>query len=123
MEVKRRKAKVLVAKLSSVSEQTRTESLCELRLISKNDPESRALISEAGAILYLSEILYWPSAVPKPKPSPPIAALLFTTHFRRNSSNLPPTAFPTLPVIGHLYLLKKPIYRTLTTISANERTI
>ncbi|KAL8192264.1 hypothetical protein R6Q57_027931 [Mikania cordata] len=63
MEVKRRTAKSLVAKLSSVSEQTRTESLCELRLISKNDPDSRALIAEAGAIPYLSEILYSPSAI------------------------------------------------------------
>ncbi|XP_022035012.1 U-box domain-containing protein 17 isoform X1 [Helianthus annuus] len=63
MEVKRRTTKSLVAKLSSVSEQTRTESLCELRLISKNDPESRALIAESGAIPYLSEILYSPSAI------------------------------------------------------------
>lgn len=63
MEVKRRTAKTLVGKLSSVSEQTRTESLCELRLISKNDPESRTLIAESGAIPYLSEILYSPSAV------------------------------------------------------------
>ncbi|XP_076939999.1 U-box domain-containing protein 4-like [Bidens hawaiensis] len=63
MEVKRRTAKSLVGKLSSVSEQTRTESLCELRLISKNDPESRLLIADAGAIPYLSEIIYSPSAV------------------------------------------------------------
>ncbi|KAI3495514.1 hypothetical protein L2E82_39714 [Cichorium intybus] len=63
MEVKRRTAKALVGKLSSVSEQTRTESLCELRLMSKNDPESRSLIAEAGAIPYLSEILYSPSAI------------------------------------------------------------
>ncbi|KAK1430562.1 hypothetical protein QVD17_13388 [Tagetes erecta] len=35
-----------------------TESLCELRLISKNDPKNRALIAEAGAIPYLSEIPY-----------------------------------------------------------------
>ncbi|KAI3824127.1 hypothetical protein L1987_05576 [Smallanthus sonchifolius] len=123
MEVKRWKAKALVAKFSSVSEQTRTELLCELRLISKNDPESRALISEAGSIPYLSEILYSLSVVPKHKPSLAIAALLFTTHFHRNSSNLQPTVFPTLPVIGHLYLLKKPIYRTLATISANEGTV
>ncbi|KAI3717240.1 hypothetical protein L1987_68729 [Smallanthus sonchifolius] len=63
MEAKRRTAKTLVAKLSSSSEQTRTASVCELRLISKNDPESRSLIAEAGAIPYLSEILYSPSAV------------------------------------------------------------
>nr|XP_043610878.1 U-box domain-containing protein 2 [Erigeron canadensis] len=63
MEVKRRTVKTLVGKLSSVSEQTRTESLCELRLMSKNDPDSRPLIAEAGAIPYLSEILYSPSAI------------------------------------------------------------
>lgn len=63
MEAKRRTAKTLVTKLSSVSEQTRTESLCELRLISKNDPESRLLIADAGAIPYLAEILYSPSPI------------------------------------------------------------
>lgn len=31
--------------------------------------------------------------------------------------NLPPTPFPSLPIIGHLHLLKKPIYRTLADIS------
>ena len=58
MEVKRRTARTLVAKLSSVSERTRTEALSELRLISKHDPESRLLIAEAGAVPYLSETLY-----------------------------------------------------------------
>ncbi|KAK6271407.1 hypothetical protein POUND7_008505 [Theobroma cacao] len=58
MEVKRRTARTLVAKLSSVSERTRTEALSELRLISKHDPESRPLIAEAGAVPYLSETLY-----------------------------------------------------------------
>ncbi|XWS08280.1 hypothetical protein CRYUN_Cryun41cG0066300 [Craigia yunnanensis] len=58
MEVKRRTARTLVAKLSSVSERTRTEALSELRLISKHDPESRPLIAEAGAVPYLSEALY-----------------------------------------------------------------
>ncbi|KAJ7982352.1 RING-type E3 ubiquitin transferase [Quillaja saponaria] len=58
MEVKHRTARFLVGKLSSVSEQTRVEALCELRLMSKNDAESRPLIAEAGAIPYLSETLY-----------------------------------------------------------------
>ncbi|CAK9133628.1 unnamed protein product [Ilex paraguariensis] len=61
MEVKRRTAKILVTKLSSVSEKTRTEALCELRLISKNDSESRSIIADAGAIPYLAETLYSPS--------------------------------------------------------------
>ncbi|XP_021910879.1 U-box domain-containing protein 11 [Carica papaya] len=58
MEVKRRTARSLVAKLSSVSEQTRADALAELRLISKVDAESRPLIAEAGAIPYLAETLY-----------------------------------------------------------------
>ncbi|KAM7268720.1 hypothetical protein ACFE04_010886 [Oxalis oulophora] len=58
MEVKRRTAKSLVSKLSSVSEQTRAESLRELRLITKHDNESRSLITDAGAIPYLAETLY-----------------------------------------------------------------
>ncbi|XP_060218311.1 U-box domain-containing protein 11 [Lycium barbarum] len=58
MEVKRRAVKNLVMKLSSVSEQTRTEAICELRLISKNDSDSRPLIADAGAVPYLSESLY-----------------------------------------------------------------
>ncbi|XP_059652013.1 U-box domain-containing protein 11 [Cornus florida] len=58
MEVKRRTARSLVTKLSSVSEQTRTEALCELRLISKHDPESRSLIADEGAIPYIAETLY-----------------------------------------------------------------
>lgn len=63
MEVKRRTAKTLVKKLSSVSEQTRTEALCELRLISKHDPESRPFIADAGAVPYIAETLYSPSPV------------------------------------------------------------
>ncbi|KAK8647325.1 hypothetical protein V6N13_121069 [Hibiscus sabdariffa] len=58
MEVKRRTARNLVAKLSSVSDQTRTQALCELRLISKHDPDSRPLIANAGAVRYLSRTLY-----------------------------------------------------------------
>ena len=62
MEVKRRTARSLVARLSSVSQQTRTEALCELRLISKHDPDSRCFIADAGAVPYLCETLY--SALP-----------------------------------------------------------
>ncbi|KAI3802430.1 hypothetical protein L1987_30562 [Smallanthus sonchifolius] len=46
-----------------------------------------------------------------------LASYLFTSHFRRKSANLPSTIFPSLPIIGHLYLLKPPIYRTLAKIS------
>lgn len=55
--------RTLVTKLGSVSEQTRTEALCELRLISKNDPESRPVIADAEAIPYLAEALYSPTKV------------------------------------------------------------
>lgn len=64
MEVKRRAVNTLITKLSSVSEQTRTESLCELRLISKNDPDSRLLIADSDAAVgYISEALYSPVQV------------------------------------------------------------
>ncbi|KDP40542.1 hypothetical protein JCGZ_24541 [Jatropha curcas] len=58
MEVKRRTARLLVSKLSSVSEKTRAEALAELRLITKHDADSRQIIAEAGAIPYLAETLY-----------------------------------------------------------------
>ncbi|RVW67719.1 Cytochrome P450 81F4 [Vitis vinifera] len=32
--------------------------------------------------------------------------------------NLPPTPFLSFPIIGHLYLLKKPLHRTLAGISS-----
>lgn len=63
MEVKRLTAKSLVSKLRSVSDQTRTEALCELRLISKHDPDSRHLIADSGAIPLLAETLYSPSSL------------------------------------------------------------
>ncbi|KAL4559598.1 hypothetical protein LXL04_031741 [Taraxacum kok-saghyz] len=47
-----------------------------------------------------------------------IASHFFTSHFIRRFSNLPPTVFPALPIIGHLYLLKPPVYRTFAKISA-----
>ncbi|KAL2235518.1 U-box domain-containing protein 11 [Sesamum indicum] len=61
--VKRRAVKNLVSKLTSVSEQTRTEALCELRLLSKNDAESRPLIAEADAVPLIAESLYSPAVI------------------------------------------------------------
>lgn len=57
LEVKRT-VRSLVSKLGSVSQQKRAEALAELRLLSKNDADSRPIISEAGAIPYLAETLY-----------------------------------------------------------------
>lgn len=56
--MKRRTVRTLVARLSSVSEQTRAEALSELRLMTKHDPDIRPLIAEADAIPYLAETLY-----------------------------------------------------------------
>ncbi|XP_021902672.1 isoflavone 2'-hydroxylase-like [Carica papaya] len=46
-----------------------------------------------------------------------LPVFVFTKHFLNKIQNLPPTLFPCLPIIGHLYLLKQPIYRTLSRIS------
>ncbi|RZC83420.1 hypothetical protein C5167_046204 [Papaver somniferum] len=63
MEVKTRTVRSLVNKLSSVSEKSQIESICELRLMSKHDPESRSLIAESGALPILTETLFSSSEI------------------------------------------------------------
>ncbi|XVF39838.1 hypothetical protein PTKIN_Ptkin01aG0064300 [Pterospermum kingtungense] len=47
-----------------------------------------------------------------------LALYTITTHFLHKFQNLPPTPFPSLPIIGHFYLLlKKPLHRSLAKIS------
>ncbi|GKV04526.1 hypothetical protein SLEP1_g16679 [Rubroshorea leprosula] len=45
------------------------------------------------------------------------ALYVITTHFLHKIRKLPPIPFPTLPIIGHLHLLKKPLYRSLSKIA------
>nr|XP_016483932.1 PREDICTED: isoflavone 2'-hydroxylase-like [Nicotiana tabacum] len=42
---------------------------------------------------------------------------LLKNHFLRKFHNLPPSPFISLPIIGHLYLFKKPLIKTLAKIS------
>ncbi|XP_057973032.1 cytochrome P450 81Q32-like [Malania oleifera] len=47
-----------------------------------------------------------------------LALYLFTNHAVRKIQNLPPSPFLFFPMIGHLYLVKKPLHRCLSKISA-----
>ncbi|XP_077240198.1 U-box domain-containing protein 1-like [Tasmannia lanceolata] len=58
MEAKQRTIKSLIKRLSSDSDQTQSEAISELRLLSKLDPETRTLISDLGAIPFLAQSLY-----------------------------------------------------------------
>lgn len=54
----RRTIRTLVSKLSSVSEPARVDALSQLHQMSKQDPETRPIIADAGAIPYIAETLY-----------------------------------------------------------------
>ncbi|XP_027090998.1 cytochrome P450 81Q32-like [Coffea arabica] len=43
---------------------------------------------------------------------------LLTNQIIKRFNNLPPSPFPSLPVIGHLHLIKNPVHRTLAQISS-----
>ncbi|XP_074381023.1 cytochrome P450 81Q32-like [Apium graveolens] len=45
---------------------------------------------------------------------------MFTKHCLNKIQNLPPTPFLNFPFLGHLYLLKKPLHRKLSKISAKH---
>ncbi|KAL0439019.1 UNVERIFIED_CONTAM: cytochrome [Sesamum latifolium] len=45
------------------------------------------------------------------------ALYIFTQHFFHKLRNIPPAPILNLPFIGHLYLLKKPLYSSLAKIS------
>ncbi|KAK2660185.1 hypothetical protein Ddye_006718 [Dipteronia dyeriana] len=46
------------------------------------------------------------------------ALYMLTNHLIKKIKNLPPSPFSTLPIIGHLYLFKKPLHRSLSKISS-----
>lgn len=45
---------------------------------------------------------------------------MFTKHCLNKIQNLPPSPFLNFPFLGHLYLLKKPLHRKLSKISAKH---
>ena len=46
-----------------------------------------------------------------------ITYLIFNNKIRSKLNNLPPSPFLCFPIIGHLYLFKKPLHRSLDRVS------
>ncbi|KAF3443538.1 hypothetical protein FNV43_RR13224 [Rhamnella rubrinervis] len=46
-----------------------------------------------------------------------LALYVFYNHVLHKIRNLPPSPYPALPIVGHLYLFKKPLHRALSKIS------
>ncbi|GAV81588.1 p450 domain-containing protein [Cephalotus follicularis] len=49
-----------------------------------------------------------------------ISFYIIVKHVVNKIKNLPPSPFPTLPIIGHLYLFKRPLHRALAKISSQH---
>ncbi|XP_042480303.1 U-box domain-containing protein 11-like [Macadamia integrifolia] len=114
MEVKRRTALSLVKRLSSASEETRISALCELRLMSKHDSDSRSFIAEAGAVPHLTENLYSSSPLAQENA---IATLLNVSISNREILMLTPDL---LDAISHLLRLP---WATAATVQISAATI